>query len=424
MSSSNHAVKSDDIITEDSVAEPGQPENISDAESHQIQLASTSETLEIKPIEPRLKSFESFMGRVTQITDDLGQSIKRLTGRVDDSENRLDDLEPTSELLEYTSRELVTKVAELDATDMALDDRVRQAEALQGQLDSRTTSLEEEVQTLHSKTAAIDEDIKALQRHSDLLEEAAEQQDNAIIGLASRLNYLEPKQQALQASHERLSQHTRRQDDQLVNLDGRLKNTSWVVGGVLLALTGAAATGYWYSTSTDQEFNQQLTGIQNHMSDQATTVAVSQAAIATISETNAQLDSDNKNLSHQISQIEARIYATDEDLSGAPVDLNEVNSMEWLNSQPASSYVIQLSGAYSKRAVADMIGKHNGAIETNEFAWFKTVNKGRDWFVLLHGSYASFDDALTEMEALPESLLNGGAYIRTFGGVQKSLQRK
>ena len=122
----------------------------------------------------------------------------------------------------------------------------------------------------------------------------------------------------------------------------------------------------------------------------------------------------------ELEKIKERIFS-DEDLSGPPIDLSSVRSESWLKGQDVGNYVIQLAGMYQKRGLAEFIARYQKALAPEQLSYFKTVYRGRDWYVLLYGNYARLGEALEVLESLPPALQKNSPYIRTFGGVQRKL---
>lgn len=78
-----------------------------------------------------------------------------------------------------------------------------------------------------------------------------------------------------------------------------------------------------------------------------------------------------------------------------------LHSARWLANQPPQAYTVQLMGSHEAEAIKIFIQKHG---LTGPLAMFKTQHRGKDWYVLVRGIYATQGDAKAARDRLPEAL--------------------
>ncbi|MDM8569009.1 AAA family ATPase [Thiotrichales bacterium HSG1] len=110
------------------------------------------------------------------------------------------------------------------------------------------------------------------------------------------------------------------------------------------------------------------------------------------------------------------ITVTDAQEDSLPITLEVMQSEEkWLKKQNPQNYTLQVLGAYDKVVLNKFLEQH----ELSDTSMYKTSFRGRDWYVLLSGNYASYSQATTALSQLPESLrATTKPWIRTFGSLK------
>nr|VFJ87990.1 MAG: Cell division protein DamX, binds to the septal ring, contains C-terminal SPOR domain [Candidatus Kentron sp. H]VFJ89964.1 MAG: Cell division protein DamX, binds to the septal ring, contains C-terminal SPOR domain [Candidatus Kentron sp. H]VFJ96340.1 MAG: Cell division protein DamX, binds to the septal ring, contains C-terminal SPOR domain [Candidatus Kentron sp. H] len=78
-----------------------------------------------------------------------------------------------------------------------------------------------------------------------------------------------------------------------------------------------------------------------------------------------------------------------------------VRTIEWLRQQNPEHYTIQLIGLSTKERMMDFIEKHR---LDSRAAWFETVNRGKEWFVVVYGIYTTREAARAGIRTLPRTL--------------------
>lgn len=417
------------LVPEPGVVDVEQPRDAAlerlEALQKQVTAARAAFEARLEAVEPRTSKLEEGLKALGSKAASLGTLLRRLTERADASDARLDALEPRGDALEHAADALQAHVEDLDQ---------RQSEATQ------------RLRTLAQTTSALDHRVGEMDTR---LVERIRQQEG-------RLDVEHSAHEALRSDHGRLTRRTLRLETLTDRLGDQFKRAPWIAGGVAAVLAAVAVGGYFYGPSGEPaialRMDQRLTSLQSAVSSHDAALRASQGTLGDLKERVAalqtQLDAQavdpaglhrtydalvqevkgidgrlratDSQLAEELRAIKARIYDTD-DLAGAAVDLATLRSTRWLATQNPNHYVIQLAGSYRKRDLANFIARYRKALSVAQLSYFQTVHKGRDWFVLLLGSYARFDQALAAIGSLPEALQRNSPYIRTFGGVQRRL---
>lgn len=90
----------------------------------------------------------------------------------------------------------------------------------------------------------------------------------------------------------------------------------------------------------------------------------------------------------------------------------------WLWSQDPSHFTLQLFGTYQRDSVPHFIRQHR---LSGKVAAFKSQRNGRDWYVLVYGSYSDRSKAKRAMSGLPASLNRSVPWVRSFASIHEVL---
>jgi DamX protein len=90
----------------------------------------------------------------------------------------------------------------------------------------------------------------------------------------------------------------------------------------------------------------------------------------------------------------------------------------WLREQPAGHFTIQIL-ALSDLQSLRRYGREQGL--DMDLAWFRTVRDGRDWYVLVAGSYPDAETARVAIAGLPEPVRSNKPWVRSFGSIQEAM---
>ena len=93
-------------------------------------------------------------------------------------------------------------------------------------------------------------------------------------------------------------------------------------------------------------------------------------------------------------------------------------SKGWVVSQSSSNYSAQLLGSYNEDTAIKFI-EQAGKVDPDLF-YLKTLYKGRDWYVVFYGSFASKKVAQNAISAAPKVVQKQGPWLRRFEGILNS----
>lgn len=410
---------------------------------------TTGLTDRVEHSESRLGSLETRVDAVDGSVADLGQRADQLELGHKGMAQSLDALERTAEGLAKVDQQQALEIVDLTARHEAVVGRAEALEQVTEELGQTDRNQAREIADLGARHEAVALRADALESETEALREADERQAVVLRRLDDRVGVQDSRQAAFQTAHNRLAAQTSELEVRTEHLQMNFGRAVWMTGSALVLLAILAGVALWTGTRTDTgllatvderlaavdtrvdvqgealgRINQGLESLQSQVvggpdgvGGLTGTVGALENNLAGVDDRLAALDT---RVTGELGAIKERIYASD-DVRGAPVDPDTVNGAKWLKARNPAHYVIQLGGVYQKRSLGELIGRMQRDLPADQLSHFQTVYRGRDWFVLLYGDYARFDQALKAMEALPKAAQTNQPYIRTFGGVQKKL---
>ena len=100
--------------------------------------------------------------------------------------------------------------------------------------------------------------------------------------------------------------------------------------------------------------------------------------------------------------------------------LKKLRREKWLLSQKPTHYTLQLLGVRKKESLTSFIGKH----KVQNFAYFHTFFKNKDWYPLLYGIYPTFKDATRAIKKLPKEFQAFSPWVRQMSSVHRAIKTK
>lgn len=94
------------------------------------------------------------------------------------------------------------------------------------------------------------------------------------------------------------------------------------------------------------------------------------------------------------------------------------NQEGWLWSQDPSHYTLQLAAGTDKKAIQAFIKRHN---LTGKAIFFHRLRDGKDWYILVHGSYSGYSNAKKAISQLPQAVQKAKPWARSFGAIHAEL---
>jgi DamX protein len=94
----------------------------------------------------------------------------------------------------------------------------------------------------------------------------------------------------------------------------------------------------------------------------------------------------------------------------------------WLLSQRSSDFTIQILGVRSERRILDFIDNKLTS-EPADIAYYKTSYKGKDWYPLLFGIYATKKEASSAIKLMPPDIQKASPWIRKMSSIQRAIRK-
>lgn len=94
------------------------------------------------------------------------------------------------------------------------------------------------------------------------------------------------------------------------------------------------------------------------------------------------------------------------------------NQEGWLWSQDPSHYTLQLTAGTDKKAIQAFVKRHK---LRDKAVYFHRLRDGKDWYILVHGSYAGYSKAKQAITQLPSAVRKTKPWTRTFGAIHAEL---
>ena len=368
-----------------------------------------------------------------------GENLAELAGRADKAESDLD----------------------------SLVSRAGYTEASVGRLESGTEALEVRSKTLETRLETVESHSQALEIRSEALEETDKLLKKETKAIREQIQLLEPRQETLEDTSRKLLEDADLLKSRTEQQAHQFKWAAWASGGAVLAMAVAIGSTSWMSLSTTEGMGSDVSGklselrtdvmgriesIESNHSDIAevrrnilllqeqvdagfTNSSVLKAQYGSLSNNVQNLDdrlltvgehvqdvgSQLRGMDQQLEVIKERIYADDIPLPGTAIDLGLLHDASWLQAQNPHHYVIQLVNVYRKQHLADFVARHRGSLTIDQLSYFKTLHRGRDMYVLLYGNFPKFDQAMSEMEALPTVIQRNRPFLRSIQGVNDTM---
>ncbi|VAW62577.1 hypothetical protein MNBD_GAMMA09-3782 [hydrothermal vent metagenome] len=96
-----------------------------------------------------------------------------------------------------------------------------------------------------------------------------------------------------------------------------------------------------------------------------------------------------------------------------------VHNEDWLKQQPKSNWTLQFLGARGPETLLKFTRKHNLSAPVT---WYKTRLKGKDYFVLVYGSYPDRNTARNAIKELSPQLQAVKPWVKSMKSVQQALK--
>jgi DamX protein len=99
----------------------------------------------------------------------------------------------------------------------------------------------------------------------------------------------------------------------------------------------------------------------------------------------------------------------------------KIHREKWLLTQNSAYYTIQILGVRNEKRLQNFVEENIQAKERN-IAYYQTRYKGKDWYPLLYGVYATKTEASSAMKELPPTVQKASPWIRRMSSVHRAIQ--
>ncbi len=393
--------------------------------------------------------------------EQLKSHFDHFTNRNTATNARLDVLDSRSQQIYSTAASITSSLKGLDENLQAkiaihgenlteLADRADKAGTELNSLTSQARYTETAVGRLESRSEALEIRSKALEETDELLKQETE-------AIRDRVKLLEPKQKALEGTSRKLLEDTDLLKGRTEQQAHQFKWAAWASGGAILALAVAIGTTSWTGVSTTEGMGSDVSGeisdLRANVMGRIDRIESNQSGIAEVQQSvgvlqeqidagfteSKSLQKEYGSLSQEVGNLDGRlltmgeqvktelevikerIYADDVPLPGTTIDLGSLHDASWLQAQNPSNYVVQLVNVYRKQDLADFVARHQKSLTVDQLSYFKTLHRGRDMYVLLYGNFPRFNQAMSEMEALPAAIQRNRPFLRSIKGVKDTI---
>ncbi|MGH8355807.1 MAG: SPOR domain-containing protein, partial [Pseudomonas sp.] len=115
--------------------------------------------------------------------------------------------------------------------------------------------------------------------------------------------------------------------------------------------------------------------------------------------------------------LQARVKYPDARGALPAVDLQD---QLWLAARDSHHYSIQLLGVSRFPHLVEFINRRADILADQPIAFGKGLHRGRDWYNLYYGDFATLAQAKAALAALPPTLRGNAPWIRSIGSIQRS----
>jgi DamX protein len=105
------------------------------------------------------------------------------------------------------------------------------------------------------------------------------------------------------------------------------------------------------------------------------------------------------------------------------IGAEKIHREKWLLTQNSADYTIQILGVRNEKRLQNFVEKTR-LPKDRKIAYYQTSYKGKDWYPLLYGVYATKTEASSAMKELPATVQKASPWIRRMSSVQRAIQRQ
>ncbi|GAB6043854.1 hypothetical protein [Endothiovibrio diazotrophicus] len=366
-------------------------------------IAEDSDVLQgrVAGMEPRQEAVEQ---RVSE-------EAEALSGLAAEVRHKLERLESGQEQLAEGSAEELARVGE---TLALLDERVAALEPTPQKLELVAAKLARVDERLGVWTAQLEERLDALADGQELLEERTSGLAGGLERLRGWLGEVAKGQRANGEEIDRLLRSTDILSELGERLERRVERRTVIGGAALVALlllvAAAAFFGYYRIDRQGVEVTARVEGVAQGLNQGLAHVATAQGE---------RIDAVNDTLSGSVEGLEQRFAATSEELAQLQARLDvglnpqydptsnaitiPLHDEDWLLARDPAHFTVELLVAGNKGELFDFVRYFQPRL-TQAVAYTPVKQRGREWYLLAYGDFATPAEARATVEALPAAV--------------------
>ncbi len=127
-------------------------------------------------------------------------------------------------------------------------------------------------------------------------------------------------------------------------------------------------------------------------------------------------------IASKVAALELSLYGEAEESPLATPALT-IETSDWVAERDPGHYSIQLLGAYREGSIIAYANENARVLGQYPLSATQSEYRGRSWYNLFYGDFATFSEALSALDALPPGLRDNGPWIRTLSSIQASAQQ-
>ena len=102
---------------------------------------------------------------------------------------------------------------------------------------------------------------------------------------------------------------------------------------------------------------------------------------------------------------------------------NIIHGAQWIAELPEQNFTVQLAYADDAKTMYELAQRYNSYLK-NSLSYFEVDSNGKTKFVLLSGNYATYQQALAQLQSMPRYIDMQRPVVRKLADVQKHIAQK
>ncbi len=295
------------------------------------------------------------------------------------------------------------RILKLQSVDEAIIRRASALEVTAAELTAKGQYLDSSVEQLQISSDVLASGIKALRERTGALEELTHSHGSLIDGLHKTGADISNK---------------------LIALSGReSRHFKFVTAGLIILLVVTAAiyfsqqNQFYFNETKIVEQSEQITDLQQV---QAVSNAITNNSLAMLESKIQQTNDEMKTMQDLVESVDGRLNQSSP-YSRIGND-NVIHGQQWIAGLPQENFTVQLAYADNKDTLYEIAQRYNFQLK-DSLSYFKASEKGAVKYVLLSGSYATRQQAMSALGSMPGYIDMQQPVIRKIETIQKYIAK-